>query len=41
MKKTVQNAYNIWCKVLRGGNLADVKEIQYDIVPGDTYSMDS
>ena len=29
INKTVQNAYNIWCKVLRGGNLDGVKEIQY------------
>ena len=29
MNKTVQNVYNIWCKVFRGGNLDGVKEIQY------------
>ena len=29
MNKTVQNAYNTWCKVLRGRNLDGVKEIQY------------
>ena len=29
LKTRLQNAYNIWCKVLRGGNLDGVKEIQY------------
>ena len=29
MNKTVQNDYNIGCKVLRGGNHDGVKEIQY------------
>ena len=29
MNKAVPNAYNIWFKVLRGGNLDGVKEIQY------------